>query len=133
MPRVIGVDIPDNKRLEISLTYIYGVGRSLSNEIIEYYYSWNKYIVGFLFFIVCSACIILPFIVLYVPALYFTAHGCPGRIGDGANIVVFYDLVGDGVKNHVIVTCLTILWSCFLFVYNISSLLGQIANGGMAR
>lgn len=34
MPRVIGVDIPDNKRLEISLTYIYGVGRALSNEII---------------------------------------------------------------------------------------------------
>jgi small subunit ribosomal protein S13 len=35
MPRVIGIDIPDNKRLEISLTYIYGVGRRLSNEIIE--------------------------------------------------------------------------------------------------
>lgn len=34
MPRVIGVDIPDNKRLEISLTYIFGVGRCLSNEII---------------------------------------------------------------------------------------------------
>lgn len=35
MPRVIGIDIPDNKRLEISLTYIYGVGRRLSTEIIE--------------------------------------------------------------------------------------------------
>lgn len=35
MPRVIGIDIPDNKRLEISLTYIYGVGRCLSNEIIQ--------------------------------------------------------------------------------------------------
>jgi small subunit ribosomal protein S13 len=34
MPRVNGVDIPDNKRLEISLTYIYGVGRHVSNEII---------------------------------------------------------------------------------------------------
>jgi len=33
MPRVIGIDIPDKKRLEISLTYIYGVGRHLSNEI----------------------------------------------------------------------------------------------------
>ena len=33
MPRVIGIDIPDNKRLEVSLTYIYGVGRHLSNEI----------------------------------------------------------------------------------------------------
>lgn len=35
MPRVIGIDIPDNKRLEVSLTYVYGVGRKLSNQIIE--------------------------------------------------------------------------------------------------
>lgn len=35
MPRVIGVDIPDNKRLEISLQYIYGIGLRLANEIIE--------------------------------------------------------------------------------------------------
>ena len=35
MPRVIGIDIPDNKRLEISLTYLFGVGRALSNQIIE--------------------------------------------------------------------------------------------------
>src|SRR5262245_52063141 len=34
MPRVIGIDIPENKRLEISLTYLYGIGRRLSNEII---------------------------------------------------------------------------------------------------
>ena len=34
MPRVIGIDIPDNKRLEISLTYLYGIGRHLSNAII---------------------------------------------------------------------------------------------------
>lgn len=33
MPRVIGIDIPDKKRLEVSLTYIYGIGRRLSNEI----------------------------------------------------------------------------------------------------
>lgn len=35
MTRILGVDIPDNKRLEISLTYIYGVGRKRSQEIIE--------------------------------------------------------------------------------------------------
>ena len=35
MPRIIGIDIPDNKRLEVSLTYIYGVGRKLSNDIID--------------------------------------------------------------------------------------------------
>lgn len=35
MPRIIGIDIPDNKRLEISLTYIYGIGRCLANQIIE--------------------------------------------------------------------------------------------------
>lgn len=34
MPRVIGIDIPDNKRLEISLTYIYGIGRHRAIEII---------------------------------------------------------------------------------------------------
>lgn len=34
MPRVIGIDIP-NKRLEVSLTYIYGIGRKLANQIIE--------------------------------------------------------------------------------------------------
>lgn len=34
MPRVIGIDIPDNKRLEVSLTYLFGIGRRLSNEII---------------------------------------------------------------------------------------------------
>lgn len=35
MPRVIGVDIPGNKRLVISLTYIFGIGTSLSEQIIE--------------------------------------------------------------------------------------------------
>jgi small subunit ribosomal protein S13 len=34
MPRVIGIDIPGNKRLEISLRYIFGVGPTLANEII---------------------------------------------------------------------------------------------------
>jgi len=35
MPRVIGIDIPDNKRLEVSLTYIYGIGRKKSLEVIN--------------------------------------------------------------------------------------------------
>lgn len=35
MPRVIGIDIPDNKRLEISLMYIFGIGRALSQQICE--------------------------------------------------------------------------------------------------
>lgn len=34
MPRVIGVDIPDNKRLVISLTYLYGIGRTVAEEVI---------------------------------------------------------------------------------------------------
>ena len=34
MARIKGVDIPDNKRIEISLTYIYGIGRNLSNTIL---------------------------------------------------------------------------------------------------
>jgi small subunit ribosomal protein S13 len=35
MPRIIGIDIPENKRLEVSLTYIYGLGRKLSLEVID--------------------------------------------------------------------------------------------------
>lgn len=35
MARIKGVDIPDNKRIEIALTYIYGIGRSLSNQILN--------------------------------------------------------------------------------------------------
>lgn len=35
MPRIIGIDIPGNKRLIISLMYIYGIGKSISKEIIE--------------------------------------------------------------------------------------------------
>lgn len=34
MPRIVGVDIPKEKRVEIALTTIYGIGRSLSNEIL---------------------------------------------------------------------------------------------------
>jgi small subunit ribosomal protein S13 len=34
MARVIGIDIPDNKRLVISLTYIYGIGDALSERIL---------------------------------------------------------------------------------------------------
>jgi small subunit ribosomal protein S13 len=35
MVRIVGVDIPDNKRLEVSLRYLYGIGPSLSRKIIE--------------------------------------------------------------------------------------------------
>jgi small subunit ribosomal protein S13 len=35
VPRIIGVDIPKEKRVEISLMYIYGIGRSLSNKILK--------------------------------------------------------------------------------------------------
>ncbi len=35
MARIKGVDIPNNKRAEIALTYIYGIGRSLSNKILN--------------------------------------------------------------------------------------------------
>ena len=34
MARIAGVDLPREKRVEIGLTYIYGIGRSLSNEIL---------------------------------------------------------------------------------------------------
>ena len=35
MARIAGVNIPLNKRVEVGLTYIYGIGRSTSNEILN--------------------------------------------------------------------------------------------------
>ena len=35
MARIKGVDIPNDKRVEISLTYIYGIGRNLSKTILK--------------------------------------------------------------------------------------------------
>ena len=35
MARISGVDLPPNKRVEIGLTYIYGIGRSQSNNILK--------------------------------------------------------------------------------------------------
>lgn len=34
MARIAGVDLPKRKRIEIALTYIYGIGRSTSNKIL---------------------------------------------------------------------------------------------------
>jgi small subunit ribosomal protein S13 len=33
--RLLGINIPDNKRMEISLTYLYGIGRTLSQDILK--------------------------------------------------------------------------------------------------
>lgn len=35
MPRIVGVDIPKGKRIEIALTYICGIGRIKSNEVLK--------------------------------------------------------------------------------------------------
>lgn len=35
MPRIIGIDIPAKKKLFVSLTYIYGIGRALAMEVIR--------------------------------------------------------------------------------------------------
>lgn len=35
MARIAGVDLPREKRVEIGLTYIYGIGRSRANKILE--------------------------------------------------------------------------------------------------
>jgi small subunit ribosomal protein S13 len=35
MARVAGVDLPPNKRAEVGLTYIYGIGRSRSNAVLK--------------------------------------------------------------------------------------------------
>jgi len=35
MPRIAGINIPENKRMEIAITYIYGIGRPLAKKILE--------------------------------------------------------------------------------------------------
>ena len=35
MARLAGVDLPRNKRMEIALTYIYGIGKALAREILK--------------------------------------------------------------------------------------------------
>ncbi len=35
MARIVGVDLPQNKHVEIGLTYIYGIGRSLSKSVLK--------------------------------------------------------------------------------------------------
>jgi small subunit ribosomal protein S13 len=43
VPRIAGVDLPKDKRVEIALTYIYGIGRSASQRILqEAEVDWNK-------------------------------------------------------------------------------------------
>ena len=35
MARIVGITIPDDKRLEIALTYVFGIGNKTSNKILE--------------------------------------------------------------------------------------------------
>ena len=34
MPRIVGVDVPKEKRIDVALTYLFGVGRSLSRKVL---------------------------------------------------------------------------------------------------
>jgi len=35
MPRIVGVDIPGDKRIDVSLTYIYGIGRANAKDVLK--------------------------------------------------------------------------------------------------
>ncbi len=35
MARIAGIDLPKNKRMEVALTYIYGIGRTTARQILE--------------------------------------------------------------------------------------------------
>ena len=35
MPRIVGIDLPREKRIDIALTYLYGVGRALAKEVLS--------------------------------------------------------------------------------------------------
>ena len=42
MPRMLGVDIPNNKKIEVALTYLYGVGPAISKKVASRYGSIKK-------------------------------------------------------------------------------------------
>ncbi|HOE68245.1 MAG TPA: 30S ribosomal protein S13 [Candidatus Omnitrophota bacterium] len=43
MPRILGVDIPREKKIEVALTYLYGIGRTLARQVLdEAGVDWNK-------------------------------------------------------------------------------------------
>lgn len=43
MPRILGVDIPREKRMEIALTYLFGVGRAMARKVLdEANVDWGK-------------------------------------------------------------------------------------------
>lgn len=35
MPRILGVDIPNDKRIDVALTYLYGVGSTTANKVVQ--------------------------------------------------------------------------------------------------
>ena len=35
MPRIVGVDVPKEKRIEVALTYLYGIGDTMSRKILD--------------------------------------------------------------------------------------------------
>ena len=65
--RIAGTNIPDNKRADISLSYIYGVGESLARKILT-----ELNITQYLFFYYLTP-IILPIELLSSPS-YFVKH-----------------------------------------------------------
>jgi len=43
MARIVGVDLPKNKRMEIAMTYIYGIGRTTAQKLLtDLQIDWNK-------------------------------------------------------------------------------------------
>jgi len=43
MPRILGVDIPRDKKVEVALTYLYGVGQAFARQVLdEAHVDWNK-------------------------------------------------------------------------------------------
>lgn len=35
MPRLVGIDLPDKKRIEVALTYVYGIGPKIASLVLE--------------------------------------------------------------------------------------------------
>lgn len=100
----------------------------LSNATSDFYYSWNKYVIYFLMFIIVCGAIILPILASTIPLLFFVndTADCPKVAISGLQIATFYNLANNAIRNNLILTILSIMWSTFQFVLAVRSLLNEV-------
>lgn len=100
----------------------------LRNATTDWYYSMNKFTIGFLLFIVFCGAIILPVLAATIPLIFFKADNCPYPAATNFPVFVFYNLATNAIRNNLILTVLSIIWSTLQFVFAVRALLLKIEN-----